>query len=243
MLASFKRAAQAVATELLTAMGCFIAGLLLVGLPGVADGLRAVTGAVFGRPNLPADQARIALSLALTPLATLAAAGLYRKIGRALDQDAPAPQPAPVAAPGWSAALVVAHIAAAFVGSYLLGFLMNLLGAPVTEQKLVLDLVAAGGPAVANLTLSALVLAPIGEEWFFRGQLFTRLARSAGPIPAYAASALLFAVFHDNLRGLVIYLWLGLVFAHVLARTGRLSCAIAVHFGNNAITLATLLSM
>lgn len=243
VLVPVQRAALAIATELLTALTCFAAGLVVVfGVPGVADLVRGATEALFGRPNLPAEQVKIALSLALTPAATLAAALLYRPIGRALDHDVPPAVSTPRPGPGLAAGLVVAHLAAAVVGSYLLGVLMTLLGAPVAEQPVVLELVAAGGPALASLTLSALVLAPIGEEWFFRGLLFARIARGAGPVAAYATSALLFAAFHGNLRGLVIYLWLGLVFAHALARTGRLSCAIAVHFGNNAITLLTLLS-
>lgn len=238
-----KRAVQAIATEVLTALTCFVGGLVLVfGVPGVADLVRGATEALLGRPALPPDKARLALSLALTPTATLAAALFYRQIGRALDLGAPPPPPdVPRAGPARSVLLVLAHLAAAVAGSYGIGALMDLVGAPVAEQPIVLELVATGGPAVASLALSALVLAPLGEEWFFRGLLFTRLARGAGPFVAYLASALLFALFHGNLRGLVIYMWLGLVFAHALARTGRLSCAVAVHFGNNAITLLTLL--
>jgi membrane protease YdiL (CAAX protease family) len=51
-------------------------------------------------------------------------------------------------------------------------------------------------------------------------------------------SALLFAAIHLNLQGFVVYAWLGLVFARVYVVTGRLGAAVAVHFGNNAITLA-----
>ena len=231
-----------VATELLVSLACFAAGLVLVfGVPGAAELVRSISAAVFGRPDLPPDKARIALSLALTPTATLAAALLYCTIGRALDREGPPAAPVPRAPPAQAVGLVLAHIAAAVGGSYVLGFLMNLAGAPVAEQPIVLELVAAGGPAVASLAVSALVRAPIGEELFVRGLLFTRVARGAGPVAAYALSAGLFAVFHGNLQGLVIYAWLGLVFAHALARTGRLPCAIAVHFGNNAITLVTLL--
>lgn len=237
-----KQAAPVIATELLLALSCFAAGLVLVfGVPGVADLVRGATEALFGRPALAPEHARLALSLALTPAATLAAALLYRQIGRAI--DGPGPQTAPPArAPlAQAIALVLAHLAAAVAGSYLIAFVMNLVGAPIAEQRIVLTLVEAGGPAVASLAASALVLAPLGEEWFFRGLLFARVARGAGPVAAYAVSALLFAVFHGNLQGLVVYAWLGLVFAHAYARTGRLSCAMAVHFGNNAITLLTLL--
>ena len=242
MSASARPAIVAVATEIVTAVGCFAAGLLLIlGVPGVADGLRAVIGALFGRPVLPPEQARVALSLALTPIATLCGAFLYSLVGRATDPSPPVAESAlPSRLRAWLIALVC--LGAAVIGSFALGFLMQLLGAPVAEQTLVLELVAAGGPALSSLMFSALVLAPLGEELFFRGLLFRRLARSAGLWPALVTSALLFAVFHGNIRGFVIYMWLGLVFAGAYAATGRLTCAIAVHFGNNAITLATLLT-
>lgn len=242
MSASAREAVVVIATEIVTAVACFAAGLVLIlGIPGVADGLRAAIQALFGRPVLPPDQAKIALSLALTPIATLCGAFLYSLLGRAIDPSPPPPQGArPGLLRAWAIALV--YLVAAVIGSYTLGFLMQLLGSPVAEQPLVLELVAAGGPALASLIFSALVLAPVGEELFFRGLLFRRLAGSAGMWPALITSALLFAAFHGNIRGLVVYFWLGLVFAGAYAATGRLTCAIAVHFGNNAITLATLLT-
>jgi membrane protease YdiL (CAAX protease family) len=235
-----KHVAQAAGTELVAAVACFALGLVAVlAVPGVADALRALVALMFGTPDLPPDRARVALSLALTPAATIIGALLYRQVGRAIDDGAPPPAPERPP-PLRTAGLVAAHLLAAVVGSYVLGVLMTLVGAPVAEQKIVLELVAAGGPALASLAFSALVLAPIGEELFFRGLLFARLHRHAGPWPAYVVSALLFASFHGNLRGMVVYVWLGLVFARAYASTGRLGCAIAVHFGNNAITLATL---
>ena len=84
--------------------------------------------------------------------------------------------------------------------------------------------------------------APLAEELFFRQQLFGRIRRGGGPLAAYLSSALIFAAFHNNLQGLVVYIWLGLVFASAYARTGRISAAIAVHFGNNAFTLVALLT-
>ena len=56
------------------------------------------------------------------------------------------------------------------------------------------------------------------------------------------ASALAFAAIHGNWTGLFVYVWLGLVFAHAYARTGRITCAILTHAGNNAITLALLVT-
>ena len=85
------------------------------------------------------------------------------------------------------------------------------------------------------------VLAPISEELFFRRELLRRTWERGSPLAAYLASALLFAAFHGNLQGFVVYTWLGLVFARCYARTGRIAAPIAVHFANNAITLAMLL--
>lgn len=238
------RRAQTLVTELFAALACFALGLVLVlGVPGVAAALRGATEAILGRPNLPAETAQVALSLALTPFATLVAALLYRQIGRALDTTHSPPQSPivlPLASPLRSLGLAAGHLAAAVFGSYLLGLMMDLLGRPVAEQPVVLELVRAGGPALMSLTFSALVLAPLAEEAFFRGGLFRRLT-PAGLAPAYLFSALLFALFHGNLQGFIVYLWLGLVFARAFAVTGRLSVAMAVHFGNNALTLLTLL--
>ncbi|MDC0675593.1 CPBP family intramembrane glutamic endopeptidase [Nannocystis radixulma] len=245
MSAAVRDRVAVVASEIVTAVGCFAAGLVLIlGIPGVADGLRAAIAALFGRPVLPPDEAKVALSLALTPIATLCGAFLYARLGRVFE---PGPLPPLVAAaqrPGLARAGVISlvYLGAAVVGSYALGFLMQLLGAPIAEQPVVLKLVATGGPALASLVFSALALAPLGEELFFRGLLFRRVANRAGMSAGLVTSALLFAVFHGNIRGLVVYFWLGLVFAGVYAATGRLSCAIAVHFGNNAITLLILLT-
>jgi membrane protease YdiL (CAAX protease family) len=82
----------------------------------------------------------------------------------------------------------------------------------------------------------------VTEEWLFRGLLFRRVSMRSGRALAYGISALAFAAIHDNPAGFVVYLWLGVVFAAVLERTGRLWAAVAVHMGNNAYVLAMLFS-
>lgn len=250
--------ALAGASELLLAALTFFCGLSLVlGVPGLQAAIFGLLDAVFGRPDLSPEKIHQAHAVVLTPLATLVAAFLYRGVGRWLDHrvanqiDHRIPgspglpeQPWPRSDARDSAAQVALHLLVAVAGSYLLAVLMHLLGAPVVEQGLVLELTASGDlrrPELAILCFSALVLAPIGEELFFRGQLLRRTWRRGGPLAAYLASAFLFAAFHGNLQGFVVYAWLGLVFAHVHARTGRLSAAVAVHLGNNAVTLAILL--
>jgi len=252
--------AQRVSTstaEILMAAAAFFAGLVLVlGVPGVQAAIFWAEEALLGRPALSPDKVRQVEAVMLTPLATLIAAGCYRWLGRNVDRAAapptsaltpeppPPPTPGPLATPlatlGWTSL----HLLLAVLGSFALALLMQALGAPVAEQTLVLEITHDADlrrPELLILCFSALVLAPLAEELFFRQQLFGRIRRGGGPLAAYLVSALIFAVFHNNLQGLVVYVWLGLVFASAYARTGRIAAAIAVHFGNNAVTLATLL--
>jgi membrane protease YdiL (CAAX protease family) len=231
----------AAAGELLRTLAAFVLGLLLATLPGVPAAVSALMRALFGPLTVTGDAARQVQAIPLTPLASLLAAGALTLLARVVDPGDPALPRRPRLA---SAGQALLHLVAAILGSAALAAALQALGAPVAEQALVLEVVAgpARRPEVGILAISALLLAPLGEELLFRGHLFRRVLLRAGPLPAYLASALLFAAFHGNLHGLVIYTWLGLVFAHAYAVTGRLGVAVAVHFGNNALTLAALLT-
>ena len=202
---------------------------------------------ILGIGLLPDPQGpeRRALAFLYSPLTLLVSAGIYASAARRLD-DAPTP---PLTPPGGRAGpLGVAregllHALLALLGSYALGLLMALLGAPVAEQAPILEIVAGGlGPELLLLFGSALVLAPLAEELLLRHLLFRRLSLVATPAAAYVATAVAFALLHGNLHGLVVYLWLGLCFARAYARTGRLGAAVLAHVGNNAVTLAVLLA-
>lgn len=247
----------AATAELLLAVFAFVLALALVlGLPGLQPAIFWLLDAVFGRPDLTPEKIRQAHALVLTPLATLAAAFLYGWLGRRVDRLAgpelpetvPATMPATAltrsASPARTLTQIALHVLLAVGGSWLISVVLHALGAPVAEQSLVLELTASGDlrrPELATLAFSALVLAPVGEELFFRRHLLRRTRLRGGPAAGYLCSTLLFAAFHGNLQGFVVYAWLGLVFAHVYLRTGRIAAAIAVHFGNNALTLAILL--
>jgi membrane protease YdiL (CAAX protease family) len=234
--------------ELLMAAVAFFAGLVLImGVPGVQTAIFWLEEAIFGRPGLSPDKVQQIQRVVLPPLATLCAAGFYGWLGRNVDRVASQPAPLRPPAAGLLATLgwVAAHLLLAVLGSFALALLMQALGAPVVEQTLVLEITGNADlhrPELAILCFSALAIAPLAEELFFRQQLFGRIRRGGGPLAAYLISALIFAAFHNNLQGLVVYVWLGLVFASAYARTGRISAAIAVHFGNNAFTLAALLA-
>lgn len=191
-------------------------------------------------------------SLVLGPIITGVAALFYAKVGprwaRAADgRDDDEPEPThdlPRASFLRTLLVVINGIAFAIGGSILLGWLLEAVGLSVQEQGTVLDVVERSGGGLSTeamtLAVSALLLAPVAEEWLFRGLLFRRVAARSGRVVAYTLTALGFAALHVNPTGIFIYAWLGLVFAAVYERTGWLGAAIAVHMGNNAFVLGVL---
>ena len=145
-------------------------------------------------------------------------------------------------APEVCVAIALGGIIAAIAGSALLGLIQEqLFSTQVEEQEAIVALVERGDPfELGLLAASAVILAPLTEELLFRHMFFRRLLHRAGPIAAWALPALAFAFAHWNPVGLVIYVWLGLVFAFCYLVSGRLWVAMAVHAGHNAIVLSLL---
>lgn len=208
-----------------------------------------VVGVIFGVVGSEA------LMLAAAPVMTGLGAWFYGMLGprwAEAVEDVGDPDPAPpvriapqATTPLTVGATIIAGIVAALLGSIAVGWGFELIGLQVQEQSRVLDIVRDAqtggfGPEAIMLIVSALVLAPVAEEWLFRGLLFRRVGERSGRALAYGISAVAFAAIHGNPAGFVVYLWLGLVFAAVLEHTGRLWPAIAVHMGNNGYVLVLL---
>jgi membrane protease YdiL (CAAX protease family) len=138
------------------------------------------------------------------------------------------------AAVGWMALAFVTFI----VVSSVYGLLV---GAPeVSEQADQLD----AGDSTLNLvavTVLVTVIAPIAEEFFFRGFLFTALWRWVGWIGGALLSAAVFAAIHIGsleavfLPALVL---LGFLLALVYKQTGSLLPCMALHAINNSLAMA-----
>jgi membrane protease YdiL (CAAX protease family) len=132
---------------------------------------------------------------------------------------------------------------AAAVGSYAIALVLELLGAPVTEQPEIVEIVERGRfVELAVLGIVAIAAAPATEEWLFRGMLFRRLTLGNGLVVAHTITALAFAAVHANPSGVLTYAWLSVCFASAYARTGRLWAAVVVHALNNGLTFALLVS-
>jgi membrane protease YdiL (CAAX protease family) len=127
---------------------------------------------------------------------------------------------------------------AAFALSGLVALLQELAGVPVHEQEPLLKAIkqipmAAAFPWVA-------LMAPLGEEVFFRGYLFRFLASRTPLGLAYGASACAFAGIHLNPSGFLVYAVIALVLAYAYRRTGMLLVPFLAHAVHNAITLLVL---
>ncbi|MEE9385751.1 MAG: type II CAAX endopeptidase family protein [Nannocystaceae bacterium] len=183
------------------------------------------------------------------PVLMLGAGAVYQLIQRGGAAELRAPLVA--RRPGlWRAWGMVAALTAALIaGSALISLLLHCAGVPAQEQPQVRAITDGGwrwDPELMTLALGALILAPIGEEWLFRGLLFRRLWLGMGPgiAPkvAYPVTALLFAAAHYNPSGVAVYVWQAVVFGGAYRLTGRLWFAMLLHFANNALTLVMLLS-
>ena len=157
-------------------------------------------------------------------------------------RGAPPTAPPGLARAGW---LWLLHSAAAIGGSIALAFVLEALGLEVQEQAAVLEVVGDGRTwtsALMALSVGAVVLAPMAEEWMYRGLLFRRLHATTVPAVAWTVPAVLFALSHGNPSGMLVYIWLGLVFASAYRTTGRLWIAMGVHAANNLVTLGYLIA-
>lgn len=142
--------------------------------------------------------------------------------------------------PVWK--LVLLGIVGGFVFagiSALLAGVAGWLGYPVMEQPWLQTLVSQGGASNSLLLCSVVILAPVGEEWFFRGWVFPyfgQLSVTAG----YLISAVVFATIHLHPPALLIYFFLGLGLAWLYRVTGSLVAPVCAHAVNNALALALL---
>jgi hypothetical protein len=97
------------------------------------------------------------------------------------------------------------------------------------------------GPTRALLACQLVLLAPLLEEWVFRGFLHVHLARRMSPWSSAFLGALLFALVHGARPGAVPpMLLLGLCCAWLRVRSGRLEGAILLHGLHNGAALLLL---
>jgi membrane protease YdiL (CAAX protease family) len=127
----------------------------------------------------------------------------------------------------WRPALLVL---AAYAGVIVYAVLMREIGPGfLVPKSTVQSEVTRDRGALALAGAAALVFAPIAEESFFRGMMFTGLVRW-GFWPAGAISALLFTSAHFDLGSLIPFFFVGLGMAWLYWSRGSLWDSIIFHF-------------
>jgi membrane protease YdiL (CAAX protease family) len=117
---------------------------------------------------------------------------------------------------------------------------LEAIGIQQTQAQMFAGVQGASVPQFVGVLLGAAVLAPIAEEIFFRGYVFTAVRQTRGLVAAYAVSAVLFTLAHLNLQAFLPILLIGLTFCYVYQRTGSLVPTIVAHAMNNAVALLVL---
>ncbi len=87
------------------------------------------------------------------------------------------------------------------------------------------------------LAVVVVLLAPIGEEFLFRGTLFSRLEATYGTGNAIVASSVAFALFHLSPVHLVVAAVAGLALGWLRAHSERLWPCVLAHGVHNAVWL------
>ena len=118
------------------------------------------------------------------------------------------------------------------LSGYLMDFL-TALGVPYPEFPDTMELTATS--LVLNI-ISTAVFPAFAEEIIFRGYLQGALKPFGNGI-AIVLSALLFGLFHGNIVQVPFAFLMGLMFGWLFASTGSIWPGVAVHFGNNLMSV------
>jgi membrane protease YdiL (CAAX protease family) len=116
----------------------------------------------------------------------------------------------------------------------------QLIGVEQTQSQLFEGIRGATQVQFFSFWLAAAVVAPICEETFFRGYVFTALRGRYGRLVAYPLSALLFSAIHFNLPALVPILVMAIGLAFLYDRSGSVVPGIVAHALNNSVALTLL---
>ncbi len=111
-------------------------------------------------------------------------------------------------------------------------------------QELIKLFTNGGDPtAIALLAVFAVVLAPIVEEFIFRGGIYRFLKSQATILPAQIISGAFFAVMHGNLMSFLPLVVVGIILARVYERSGSILVPMCFHACFNGFSLLMLLIM
>ena len=109
-----------------------------------------------------------------------------------------------------------------------------------TEEAVKMITNATSVPEQIYLGVFAVVLAPVAEEFIFRGVLFTFVKQCGFPKAAWIGVSFLFALIHANVAAFISLFMLALVLTWLYEMTDSLLASIFTHAFFNGINLVLL---
>jgi membrane protease YdiL (CAAX protease family) len=119
--------------------------------------------------------------------------------------------------------------------SYLYELLLG--GAEIQASNDMYTALTDSGFGIATVAITAVIVAPLAEEVFFRGFLFAGISKRWGYSWGVIVSGALFSVAHAGSGGLVPIFILGMLLAWLYIKTGSLWPCIFAHFAYNSLAL------
>jgi membrane protease YdiL (CAAX protease family) len=137
----------------------------------------------------------------------------------------------------WGAGLLLSALPLIFASSAVVSSLMHV-NSQKDSQPIMHLFERAGEPAKRiPIIILAIVIAPLAEEFFFRGFLYGVLKRYAGALPALVFTGVAFALIHLHVPSLLPLFLLACVLTLAYELSGSLLVPMAMHALFNAITL------
>ena len=116
-------------------------------------------------------------------------------------------------------------------------------GLSLPEQEVVRLLAGSNAGEKALIILSAVLVAPVTEEFIFRHIFFSGAAYGIGAGPAAVLTAILFSALHGNLLQAPSLFFMSLILQAAYRKTGRLTVPILIHLLFNTVSAILILLM
>jgi membrane protease YdiL (CAAX protease family) len=113
------------------------------------------------------------------------------------------------------------------------GLLLNMLPIPESVWEEYNSEAAMLGNTGMLAIIASVIIAPVSEEIFFRGLVYTRLRKAMPSAVAMVLSSLVFGLLHGQLIWICYAFFVGIAMAIVFERTGTVRATIAVHLAFN----------
>ena len=119
--------------------------------------------------------------------------------------------------------------------------LANFFGYQLPQQPLTLFLMKADWMQSSAIIISAVVIAPILEEWSFRRVIFGKLATVFSCPIAMVLTSLLFSLMHGNILHAPSLFVMGLILQGIMRRSSSIICPIILHAAFNLFNVLMIL--